>query len=162
MGKAVVGLNKPNTTTNFMPADGNWKLQQLPMKVSTVMVEGAAISVEIVSNNVTGYYTLSGVENAAGKDFKGILAEPIVATDDDYATAGKLKGVWIPMTPNAEAYFTVGAGTFTAVDVGKTVQIGSTSIDLDVDTAGLGARISAYTSSTRGKCQFNLPNTETA
>jgi hypothetical protein len=152
----------PNVTTNFLPADEHWKMAQLPMKASTAMVEGAAIGIEISGNDVTGNHTLMGVENAAGADFVGILAEPIAATDADYATAGKLKSVKIARSKDAEMFFTVGEGTFTAADVGRTVQFGSTSIDLDVDTAGKGARISQYISSTRGKCQPVLPNTETA
>lgn len=132
------------------------------MIASTVIGEGYAVAIEISSNTTTGYHTLMGTENAAGKDFVGIMAEPIAAADDDYATAGKLKAVWVPRTMNAEAYFTVGAGTFTAIDVGKTVKFGSTSLDLDVDTAGKGARISAYISATRGKCVFTLPTTQTA
>ena len=103
-----------------------------------------------------------GVENAAGADFVGILAEPITSTDADYATAGKLKLVWIPKTREARSYFTVGAGTFTAADVGKTVEIHSDSKSLAVDTAGKGAKIVDYISSTRGVCTFNLPLTETA
>ena len=162
MGKAVVGLNKPNETGNFLPADDSWKMMMLPIKVSTVIVEGAAIGIEISGSTTTGYYTLMGVENAAGADFVGIIAEPVAAADADYATAGKLKGVWIPMTAEAEAYFTVGAGTFTAIDEGKTVEVHSDSISLAVDTAGKGARITKYISSTRGKCKFNLPKTETA
>lgn len=153
-----------NVTTNFVPAIvREWKMMMLPMKASTAMVEGAAIGIEISGSTTTGYYDLMGVENAAGADFKGILAEPIASTDDDYATAGKLKGVLVPISRDtAEAFFTVGEGTFTAVDEGKTVQIGSTSIDLDVDTEGKGARITKYISATRGKCVFSLPNTETA
>ena len=161
MGKAVVGLNKPNETGNFLPSDGNWKMTRLPMKASTVMVEGAAISTEIVSNVTTGNNTLSGTENAAGKDFVGILAEPIIATDADYATAGKLKGVRVPTTIEAEAYCTV-EGTFTKVDVGATCEIGSGSITVDADTLGKGATLTEFSSSTRGKCKFNLPKTETA
>lgn len=153
---------KPNVTTNFLPIDPNWIMKTLPMKASTAIAEGAAIAIEISSNTTTGYYTLMGTENAAGKDFVGIMAEGIAATDSDYATAGKLKGVWVPRNQQAEAEFTVGAGTFTAIDVGKTVQFASTSIALDVDTAGKGARITKYISSTRGKCSFVLPNTETA
>lgn len=153
-----------NTTTNFVPSVvREWKQVLRPMKASTVMVEGAAIGIEISSNTTTGYKTLMGVENAAGADFVGILAEPIAAADSDYATAGKLKAVLIPLSRDtAEAFFTVGEGTFTAIDEGKTVQFGSTSIDLDVDTAGKGARITKYISATRGKCVFSLPNTETA
>lgn len=153
-----------NVTTNFLPVEAqNWKIVQMPFKASTAVAEGAAIGIEISGNTTTGNVTLMGVENAAGADFVGIAAEAIASTDDDYATAGKLKGVYVPMNRDqADAYFTVGEGTFTAADRFKTVQIGSTSIDLDVDTAGLGARITEYISSTRGKCVFSLPNTETA
>jgi len=162
MGKAVVGLNKPNETRYFYPADGNWKMTMLPFKASTTIAEGAVVGIEIASNTTTGNYTLFATENAAGADFTGIMAEPIVSGDADYATAGKLKGVRVPITTEAEAYFAVGAGTFTSVDVGKTVEITAGSLGLSVDTAGKGARITEYTSSTKGKCKFNLPTTETA
>lgn len=162
MGRAVVGLNTPNETKYFYPADDQWRLTKLPMKASTALAEGAAIGIEISSNTTTGYYTLMGVENASGADFAGIMAEPVASTDSDYATAGKLKAVRVPKNLYAEAYFAVGEGTFTTADVGKTVQIWSTSIDLDVDTAGKGARITGYISSSKGKCIFSLPATETA
>ena len=151
-----------NVNTNFLPADENWKMEQKQIKVSTAMVEGAALGIDIVSNTTTGDLDLMPVENASGGDFVGILAEPVASTDSDYATSGKTKAVWVPRSQSAKAWFTVGEGTFTSADVGKTVQFGSTSIDLDVDTAGKGARITDYISSTRGKCQFVLPNTETA
>lgn len=103
-----------------------------------------------------------GVENASGADFVGIIAEPIVSTDSDYATGGKLKGVRVPRSIYSKAFFTVGAGTFTAVDVWKTVEFHSDSKSLAVDTAGKGARIVKYISSTRGMCTFPMPATETA
>lgn len=162
MGKVVTWLNTPNETQNFLPSDDNWYIDYLPMKASTAIEEGTVLAPEISSNTTTGYLTKFSTENATGADFFGILAEPIVATDSDYATAGKLKAVWIPKTPYAKAYFTVGAGTFTAVDVFKTVEIHTDSVSLAVDTAGKGARIVKYISSTRGECRFSLPETETA
>ena len=162
MGKVVTGLNKPNETQNFLPADHNWYMDYLPFKASTAIEEGEAIGIEIVANTTTGNVTVMWVENVVGADFRGILAEPIASTDADYATAGKLKAVWIPKTPYAESYFTVWAGTFTAVDVFKTVEIHSDSKSLAVDTAGKGARIIKFISSTRGICTFSLPETETA
>jgi len=162
MGKAVVGLNKPNETKYFFPADGNWKMEMLPMKASTVLAEGAVLQIEISGNDVTGNHTLFATENAAGGDFVGIMAEPVIATDDDYATAWKLKGVRVPLNRQAESYFAVGAGTFTLADVGKTVEVTAGSLGLSVDTAGLGARITRYISSSKGICRFSLPNTETA
>ena len=162
MARAVVGLNTPNKTQYFYPADDQWVLKQLPMKASTALAEGAVIGIEISANTTTGYYTLFATENASWGDFKGIMAEPVAATDADYATAGKLKAVRVPKNIYAEAYFAVGAGTFTAVDVGKTVEITSGSLGLSVDTAGKGARITKYISSSKGKCIFSLPATETA
>lgn len=164
MGKAVTPLNRPNETWNFYPINANfdWKMKMLPFKASTAMEEWAAIGIEIDTNTTTGYVTLMGVENAAGADFVGILAEPITATDDDYATAWKLKWVWIPQRKSAEAFFTVINGTFSKEDVFKTVQIASTSLWLDVDTAWKWARITGYISSTRWTCNFDLPTTETA
>lgn len=162
MGKAVTPLNAPNQTRNFYPADNKWEMKAYPMKASTAMAEGAAIAIEISGNTTTGNHTLMGTENAAGADFVGILAEPITSSDADYATAGKLKLLWVPKTNVARSYFKVGAGTFTAADVGKTVEIHTDSVSLAVDTAGKGARIKEYISSTRGICEFSLPNTETA
>lgn len=134
MGKAVTGLNKPNKTQNFYPSNDLWREIQLPFKASTAMEEGSAIGIEIVTNDVTGNVTLMGTTNATGADFQGILAEPIVSTDSDYATAGKLKSVWVPVSAAAEAYFAVGAGTFTAADVFKTVAFHTDSKSLAVDT----------------------------
>lgn len=162
MGKVVTALNAPNKTQNFYPADDNWELEKLPLLASAAIAEGAALFIEISSNTTTGNLKAGVVENASGADFVGILAEPIVSTDSDYATAGKLKGVWVPKHPYAEAYFKVGAGTFTLADVFKTVEIHSDSVSLAVDTAGKGARITSYISSSRGTCRFGMPWTETA
>lgn len=154
--------SKTFDTKYFYPADGNWEMRRLPMKASTALAAGAALAPEISSNTTTGYYTLITLENIVGSDFAGIMAEPVASTDSDYATAGKLKAVWVPLNRQAKSYFAVGAGTFTAIDVGKTVEITSGSLGLSVDTAGKGARVSDYISSTRGKCVFDLPATETA
>lgn len=162
MAKAVTNTGVYNNTQNFYPADGNWQLEKLPFVASVEITDGTAVGIQISSNTTTGRLTKMGVENAAGADFIGILAEPIKSTDSDYGTAGKLKAVWVPTTINAKAYFKVGAGTFTAVDVFKTVEIHSDADGLAVDTAGKGARIVEYISSTKGKCVFSLPATETA
>ena len=151
-----------NVTTNFLPADGNWEMKKFGFKASAAIAEGALVGWEISGGTTTGNLTVYGVENASGADFVGILTAPIAATDSDYATAGKLKSVLIPKHALAEAYFTVAAGTFTTADIGKTVETASSATGLAVDTAGKGARITAYISSTRGKCNFSLPTTETA
>ena len=109
MGKAVTQLNASNSNTNFVviEAEKDWKITYLPFKASTAIEEGSAIGIEIVTNTTTGNVTLMGVENAAGADFVGIMAEPIVDTDKDYATAGKLKAVYVPKSINSRAKFTV-------------------------------------------------------
>jgi len=163
MGKAVTPINSANQTGYFYPADDKWELKMLPMKASLAMAEGVAITAETNGAAVTGYYrTQVAVENLNGDDTMGILAEPILATDPDYAVAGKMKGVRVPKGPESEAYFTVGAGTFTAADVGATVELHSDFKSLAVDTLGKGATITGYISSTRGVCKFNMPKTEVA
>lgn len=162
MGKAVTLVNKPNNVQNFYPADDNWEMKMLPFAASVAIDEGTAIAPQISSNNVTGYVTKMGAENANGADFIGILAEPIVATDADYATAGKMKGVRVPKNKEALSYFKVGAGTFTKADVFKTVEIHSDAKSLAVDTLGKGARIVEYIDATHGVCKFSLPETEVA
>lgn len=162
MAKATTALNTPNDTKYFYPADDQWEMLQLPFKASTAIAEWSAVAPEISSNDVTGYITAMGTTNTTGADFLWILAEPIAATDSDYATAGKLKGVRVPKTPYAKAYFYVWAGTFTAADVFRTVPLHSDSKSLSVDSKWLGARILKYISSTRGICRFSLPETVTA
>lgn len=162
MSQAVTPINTYNNTQNFYPSNDKWEYKLLPFLASSAIDDGTAVARQILSNTTTGNLTKMGVENAAGADFVGILAQKIASTDSDYATAGKLRGVWVPMNETAEAYFKVGAGTFTAVDVGKTVEFHSDSKSLAVDTAGKGARIVSYISSTKGTCVFTLPTTETA
>lgn len=163
MGKAVTLVNQPNNVQNFYPADDNWEMVQFPFKASTAIDEGSVVAPEVTALwATTGYVTKMGTENALWADFLGILAEPIKATDGDYSTAGKLKGVRVPKSIYAKAYFKVGAGTFTLADVFKTVEIHSDAKSLAVDTAGKGARIMEYIDSTHGVCRFSLPETETA
>lgn len=162
MSKVITPLNTPNNTQNFYPADDMWELREVPFEASVAIIEGAAVSPEIVTNNVTGNLTLMGTENATGSDFFGIMAEAVTADDADYATAGKFKSVWVPKSTYAKAFFKVGAGTFTAADVFKTVEIHSDSASLAVDTLGKGARILEYKSATQGVCRFSLPETEVA
>lgn len=163
MSKAVTLLNDVNKTSNFYPITPElWKLTELPIVASVAMEQGTALWIEISSNTTTGRLKKMWVENALGADFVGILAETIATTDADYATAGKLKSVWVPLSTKAEAEFKVWAWTFTAVDVWKTVEFHSDSISLAVDTAWKGARITKFISSTRGVCRFDQPNTETA
>lgn len=136
-------------STNFRPLlkHGHWTLKRLPMKESVAMEKGAAIYTDLA-----GEHTLV---TDSTNNFRGILAEAIAATDSDYATAKKKKYVYVPLVPEAEAEFTVGAGTFTVDDIGKSVKFAD-SKGLGVDTAGAQARITDYISSTRGKCTFSL------
>lgn len=162
MAKATVALNTPNKTQYFRPADDLWVEKSFPFIASVAIPQGAAVGIKITSNTTTWELTLMGVENASGADFVGIMAEPIVSTDSDYATSLKMKQVKVPTSIYSTAEFTVGAWTFTTVDVFKTVEFHSDSLGLAVDTAGKGARIVKYISSTRGLCTFPMPATETA
>lgn len=160
--EATIGLNLPNKNTNFLPIDWDWEIREYPLKESVALEEGTVLSPEIVTNNVTGKLKAMGVENVTGSDFFGILAETVRATDADYATAFKVKKVYVPVTMRARAEFKVWAGTFTAADVFKTVEIHSDSKSLAVDTLGKWARITKYISSTRWECEFTMPTTEVA
>ena len=138
----------PNVNTNFLPVQTqtHWKLVQTQMIASVAMEEGAAVY-------AVGDGTHTIVTNATG-NFRGILQEPITAADADYATSLKLKSVLVPRDDESEVEFTVGAGTFTTADIGKTVKFND-SIGLAVDTAGTQAKITGLISSTRGRAVLN-------
>ncbi len=164
---AITPIGTVNTTgeKNFTTFGRGWEERQIPIKASTALAGGQGLRWEISSNTTTGFAvsasTNSGV-NSVGANFIGILIQPVRATDADYASTTKVKTVMVPVSPEARARFTVGAGTFTAVDVGKTAAFHSDGISLAVDTNGLGAVIEGYISATRGVCSFNVPNTLTA
>ncbi len=137
-----------NRTLNFWPTgdvEKNWELKDLSVTESVAYEMGSALA--------AGTGKLIAATNAT-TNFIGILANEVAATDDDYATEYKLKSVWVPKSPLAEATFTVGAGTFTVADVFKSVKFNDLT-GLAVDTAGIQARIMGYESSTRGVCIFN-------
>lgn len=140
-----------NTTLNlyFNPIfkANHWKLVPVQMIASVAMVAGTAIY-------AVGDGTHTKVTNATA-NFKGILMEKIAATDSDYATSLKLRMVAIPVSPEAEAEFAVGAGTFASNDVGKSVKFND-ELGLAVDTTGIQARITRYLRALRGVCTFNL------
>lgn len=137
-----------NITTNFSPSGPHWIMKQLPIEASQAMEMGS-----FVNSKQDGTYELTNL--AANNNLKGILAETIATTDSDYATSGKAKGVMVPRTVNAEMFFTVGAGTFTAADVGKAVAVHTDGKSLAVDTAGNQFLITKYISATRGICKFS-------
>ncbi len=157
MALAVTASNVHNNTANFYPANDQWRMVQLPIAASFALVDGGALGVEVSANTTTGNLVAMPATNANGKNFQGILAEPIAATDADYATAGKLKNVWVPVSESATAFFSVGAGTFTLADIFKLVSFHSDSKSLAVDTIGNGATILGFVSSTKGVCSFSNP-----
>lgn len=163
MAKSVTPLNAVNKNSNFRPADVKlWELRLLPIAASTAIEEGTALSTEVSGSSPTGNLIKAAATNANGQNVQGILAEPIASTDSDYATSGKLKMVYVPKVQGAVAEFTVGAGTFTAADVGRVCNIHTDSKSLAVDTNGLGAIIRGYISSTRGTCSFDVAKAVTA
>lgn len=69
MGKAVTLVNQPNNVQNFYPADDNWEMKKFPFVASTEIDDGTVVAPQISSNDVTGYLTKMGAENATGADF---------------------------------------------------------------------------------------------
>lgn len=141
---------KPNVTTNFVPARGDWDQKELRLKESVAMSEGAVLvpdgSGQWTISTTTS--TVANVQNAA------ILCSPIAATDADYATDGKTRLCWVPRNATAEFFFTVGSGTFTTADVGNTCDFAA-STTVAVDTATYDPiTITDYISSTRGIGKF--------
>lgn len=167
VNQVVTPVNTINTVgnTGFRPVDGEWELFDAPVKESTAYAGQIAMRWEISSNTTTGKLvagsTNSGV-NSVGADFFGILVAPVRSTDPDYATAFKKKSFFIPRWPRSRAVATIGAGTFTTADVGKTVAIHSDAASIACDTAGLGCRIVEYIDSTTALVEFSCPTTQTA
>ena len=120
------------------------------------------MSIQVVTSNPTGNLIASPVSQATGQNIVGILAETIATTDSDYATAGKLKGVWIPIDANCEFTGPVGSGTFTLADVGRTCALVTGGKSVAVDTNGNACTITKFISSTRLQAKFNMPPIQTA
>lgn len=161
--KSVVPINTPNNTLNFLPADSNgWELRSIAVAASFALADGGLLSAEVSGSATTGNAIASAATTANGQNVIGILSERIATTDTDYATAGKRKLVWVPVTKRAQARFKVGAGTLTAADVNRVVSIHSDSLSLAVDTNGLGAIITEYIDANYGLCTFDVPNAVTA
>lgn len=135
--------------TNFRPLfkDGAWEIVKLPMAETVVMQAGSAVRTDLA-----GEVTI--MDAAAETNFLGILLEDIRAADTDYDTARKRKSVAVPLRQSAECEFTVGAGTFTTADEGKTVAVHTNGRSVAVDTAGTQIRILRFLSATRGVCSF--------
>lgn len=141
---------KPNVTTNFVPARGNWYQKELRLAESTAMAEGAVLVPDGSGQwtNAATTTTVASIQNAA------ILCSPITSGDADYATDGKTRLCWLPEDGTAEFYFTVGSGTFTSADVGNTCDFAA-STTVAVDTATYDPiTITDYISSTRGIGKF--------
>jgi hypothetical protein len=162
MSKPVAPLNAPNVTTNFYPSNDLWRMDFAPIAASTALAEGTLLVTQVVASSPTGNAIAAATTNATGQNIVGILAEPITASDTDFATAGKLKLVWVPLTIEAEATFKVSSGTFSPAQVGRVVQIAGSGTGLAVATNGAGAVITGFISATQGKCKFKVPFATTA
>lgn len=140
--------NSSNLYLYFRPSNDDWKLEEVPMIASTAIVAGTALYA--VGD---GTHTLATTTSV---NFVGILAENIATTDADYATSLKKKKVYVPTSLDAEAEFTVGSGTFTTADIGKSADFASGGKTVAVDTSTTKQmRLKKYISSTRGTCTFN-------
>lgn len=163
MGKLITGLNEPNNTGNFYPADDHWRIERYPFKWWLALEQGTLIWPEISWNNVTGLLSrLTGDENENGGDFMGILCETISTTDENFAEDGKMISIREPVSKYAKAYFKTWSGTLSSADLFKTVKIHTDKKSLAVDTIGNGARILAVSSSTEWVCRFEMPSTVVA
>ena len=162
MQSSVTPINTPNNVQNFFPVGKGWELRPVQFKASVAISQGYAVGQEVSASNPTGYATLMPTTQATGQNFVGILAEAIRTTDSDYATAGKIKQVWVPVMKRADCEFKVVTGTFAQADVGRVCQFSSDSAGLNVDANGAGALITKYISATRGECIFDVPLTTTA
>lgn len=145
MAKDITPSNYGNSNRNFVAVQGEFRTELMPIVASVAIEQGTAIGKAATSGN----YTVSG-----NNEVIGYLDETIATTDTDYATAGKLKSVRIPVTDDSVVDFSVGAGTFAADDVGKSVAIHTDSKSIAVDTAGTAFYITNFISSTRGKGRF--------
>ena len=163
MGNPITPLNQANSLTGFLPYKGklSGETRLFSMKASIAILDGTALMVEVSTSNPTGYYTTATTTQANGQNINAILAEPIATTDSDYATAGKLKYAY-EVTPTQTWYFTVGSGTFTAADVGRTCALASGGRTVAVDTNGNEFIIDGYINSTTGFGRFAMPNVQTA
>lgn len=137
-----------NRHTNFNPIciEKDWELKKRPMTESVAIEEGVPV-----------YRVGDGKHTScthATANFEGILAEPITATDTDYATASKLKAVWVPRTISAEAECAI-TGTLTAGDIGKSLKFHTDGKSVAQAEAGTQASITAFLSASRGICKFN-------
>jgi len=137
-----------NVNTNFLPVQTqtHWKLVKTQMIASVAMEEGAAVY-------AVGDGTHTIVTNATG-NFRGILAEPIAATDADYATSKKLKSVYVPRDDESEVEFTESGDALTTDLIGETCKFND-SIGLDATAAGTQAKITGYINAGRGRAVLN-------
>lgn len=162
MAKAVTPLNQAATTQYFYPSNDLWRLENIRIAASSAMSVWTALWQEVSGSSPTWNAIKMPTTNANGQNFIGILAEPIASTDSDYATAGKIKQVWVPINQKAEAFFAVWAGTFTAADIGRVCQFHTDSVSLAVDTNWAGAVIVDYVSATKWICNFSVAKVVTA
>jgi hypothetical protein len=162
MAKAVAPLNAPNNTSQFYPSNDLWRMDFVPVAASVALTEGTLLAVQVTASSPTGNVIAAATTNTTGQNIVGILAEPITSSDADFATAGKLKQVWLPVTIEAEATFKVISGTNSLAQVGRVCQIAGSGTGLAVATNGLVAVITGFISATQGKCKFKVPVAVTA
>lgn len=162
MAKAITPANVPNNNKNFAPSNDLWRMDLLPIVSSVALAEGTLLATQVIAASPTGNLMAAASTGTSGQNIVGILAEPIASTDADFATAGKLKMVHVPISKYSQAYFTVTSGAFTLAQVGRVCQIAGSGTGLAVATNGLGAVIDGFISSTRGTCKFAVPHVVTA
>lgn len=163
MPTVITPINRANKTQNFYPMEGEWIMKSFPMKASFAIADGSAVMTEVSASNPTGFVTAATTTMATGQNVVWILAEPIASTDADYATAGKMKQVWVPKIPGvSRCYFTTSG--LSATQQGRTCAL-TNATTVACTTNGNVFVISpngGFISATRGIGTFSMPNIVTA
>lgn len=137
--------DKTNHNENFVRAKGRTATKTVKMTASVAAEEG---SILYPDPGNAGQYTIA--DSTAGGEFV-VLRKTIASTDSDYASTKNVV-VEYPVDWGVEWYFSVGAGTFTAADIGAYADLND-GVSVAVDTASKKhVLITGYISATRGKC----------
>lgn len=136
----------------FTRKKGKTKLMWLPMTASTVAVDGSLV--ELTSGQLTIATNTSKAHNIVG-----VIRKTIVSTDADYATAGRLVPVEVPVEKYVEWEAPVAVGTLAATSVGAYFDLGTDDLGASVDQSASAENIvfcTKYLSATKGWFILNV------
>jgi hypothetical protein len=160
--QAITPLNVPNNTRNFVPVGEGWMMKPMRIKASVALEGGTALASEVVSSASTGYAIAMPATNANGQNFVGILAEPVLATDADYASANKYRNVYVPINKTVATAKATASATASLANVGRVVQFSNSGRSVAPTTNGLGCIITDFIDASTVHVVFDVPNVVTA